>query len=348
MRVQEKLFDRIEGKDIISFTIKTKSNMIFRCINYGCIITDIIMPDRTEKAENVVLGFDNMADYIDHSPFFGAVIGRVAGRISNAQFNLNGREYKLAKNEGSHHLHGGKTGFGDVIWDYKVIEEEDKAGVEFSYISIDGEEGYPGTVHVRTTYLLNEKDELEITYQATTDEDTIINLTNHSYFNLSGDLNKKISEHDLKLKSSQFLELDKEMIPTGERVSVNQTPFDFREGARINQGIDSGYPQNELAGNGYDHPFILDDHFDKEMILYDSESGRQLIVETDQPCVVIFTSNQYEGEYLIRGVKPHHHMAICLETQGFPDAINQEKFPSILLKKDEEYKAVTKYSFSIQ
>ena len=345
MEIREESFGRVDGHEVIQLSFTTEKGMTMKCINYGCIITDLIVPDRKGKQDNVVLGFDRLEDYVEYSPFFGAVVGRIAGRIANGCFTLDGNTYQLPKNQSGNTLHGGSKGFDKIIWDYELIERGTAAGVVFSYISPDGEEGFPGELQVKTTYLLDENGSLEISYEAQSDQDTIINLTNHSYFNLSGDLNKKILDHTLQLKSSSFLELGEDLIPTGELLPVEGTPFDFRKEAPISQGVANGIEQNKLAGGGYDHPFCLDSRFEKEIILEDSQSGRKLVVETDQPAVVIYTCNQYEGDYSIRGVKPHDHMAICLETQGYPDAINQPHFPSIVLKKEDTYKAVTRYSF---
>lgn len=345
MEIRKESFGTVDGHDVIRFTFTTEKGMTMKCINYGCIITDLMVPDRNGKQDNVVLGFDTLEDYIEHSPYFGAIVGRIAGRIAGGRFTLGGETYQLPKNQSENTLHGGLKGFDKVVWDYELVERESAAGVEFTYISPDGEEGFPGELHVKTTYLLDENGSLEISYEAHSDQDTIINLTNHSYFNLSGDLNKKILDHTLQLKSSSFLELGEDLIPTGERIPVDGTPFDFRKEAPVSQGVTRGISQNKIAGGGYDHPFCLDGHFEEEIVLEDRESGRKLVVETDQPAVVIYTCNQYDGDYSIRGVKPHDHMAICLETQKYPDAINQPNFPSIVLKKDELYKAVTRYSF---
>lgn len=346
MEIRETSFGRMDDREVIQFSFTTDKGMTMKCINYGCIITDMIVPDRNGKMGNIVLGFDTLEDYVKHSPYFGAIVGRIAGRIAGGRFTLDGETYQLAKNQSSNSLHGGLKGFDKVVWNYELVERGTAAGVEFTYISHGGEEGFPGNLHVTTTYLLDEDGSLEISYKAYSDQDTIINLTNHSYFNLSGDLTKDILNHKLKLKSSSFLELGEDLIPTGQIVPVEGTSFDFTEEAEVSQGVASGYKQNDIAGGGYDHPFCLDSHFEEEIVLEDPVSGRKLVVETDQPAVVIYTCNQYDGEYSIRGVKPHNHMAICLETQGYPDAINKPHFPSVVLKKDDTYKAVTRYTFS--
>lgn len=346
MEIRETSFGRMDDQEVIQFSFTTDKGTTMKCINYGCIITDLIVPDRNGKMGNIVLGFDTLEDYVKHSPYFGAIVGRIAGRIAGGRFTLDGETYQLAKNQSSNSLHGGLKGFDKVVWNYELVERGTAAGVEFTYISHGGEEGFPGNLHVTTTYLLDEDGSLEISYKAYSDQDTIINLTNHSYFNLSGDLTKDILNHKLKLKSSSFLELGEDLIPTGQIVPVEGTSFDFTEEAEVSQGVASGYKQNDIAGGGYDHPFCLDSHFEEEIVLEDPVSGRKLVVETDQPAVVIYTCNQYDGEYSIRGVKPHNHMAICLETQGYPDAINKPHFPSVVLKKDDTYKAVTRYTFS--
>ena len=345
MHIEQTVFGKIEGQEVIQFSVTNQSGFMVRFINYGCVITDIITPDQEGNMDNVVLGFERLQEYVNDSPYFGAVVGRIAGRIANGKFTLNGKSYQITQNEGENHLHGGDRSLSHVIWDYKVIEEKEAVGVEFSYVSKAGEEGFPGEVKVTTTYLVGENNQLDIHYRATTDEDTILNLTNHTYFNLSGDLNKTIKNHELQLDSSRFIELREDSIPTGNLIPVDGTPFDFLTSKPISQGVNSGYKQNDLAGNGYDHPFALDSNFNREIQLYDPESGRKLVVETDQPAVVVYTCNQYEGDYEIRGVKPHHHMAVCLETQGYPDAINQPDFPPVILKKDDLYQAHTRFIF---
>ncbi|MGF6947655.1 galactose mutarotase-like enzyme [Neobacillus sp. B4I6] len=219
-------------------------------------------------------------------------------------------------------------GFDKVVWDAAMIENEQEVGIQFSYISPDGEEGYPGNLTIKVTYTLNNKNELSIHYYGQTDQKTLLNVTNHSYFNLSGNLKRDILNHSLTIKSDKFLELNNELLPTGNLLDVENTPFDFNDERLIKSGAASDYPQNLLAGNGYDHPFLLKTNHDNEITLKDQESGRTLTIETDEVCVVIYTGNSLSSEGEIRGVPSRKHLGICLETQGLPDAIHHSHFPS--------------------
>lgn len=347
MKVIQEKWAEIDQHPIIAFTMVNDHGVEVTCINYGCIITKIITPDKDGNCENIVLGFDQFAPYITNAPYFGAVIGRVAGRIQHASFELDGKTYTLYKNENSNHLHGGIKGFHRVIWNAVAVEKEGEIGVQFSYTSPNGEEGYPGNVHVQVVYTLNNKNELTISYHATSDQDTPLNLTNHTYFNLSGNLKRDILHHRLKIKSDQFLELDKEFIPTGVLLDVDNTPFDLREGKIIKEGITANHPQIELVGQGYDHPFLLSTHHDEEIVLSDLESGRTLTVETDEVGVVVYTGNQLQDGMDIYGVPSRKYLGICLETQGLPNAIHHPHFPSWVLRAGETYSSVTKYKFGV-
>ena len=347
MKIEKEVFGELNGEKVYSFTLENRNGMKVSCITLGCIITDVIVPDKNGKLENVVLGFDNVESYIKDSPYFGAVCGRVAGRISNGQFELDGQIYELPKNDANNHLHGGPEAFDKKLWDAQEINHIDAVGVEFSYVSKDGENGYPGNLSVRITYTLNEQNELSITYHATTDKKTIVNLTNHSYFNLSGDLKDDILSHKLQVKSSEILELNANVVPTGKFMNVTNTPFDFNTGKKIEEAISSTHEQIQLVGQGVDHPFLLDDHQNEEIVLIDEKSGRKLIVETDQQSVVIYTSNMLEEPFDIRGTKARRYMGVCLETQGLPDSINHPKFSPCILDTGEEYKTSTTYRFNV-
>lgn len=346
MKVIQNSFGKLEDREITSYTITNKNGMEFSAINYGCIITNIITPDKEGNLESVVLGFDTLEEYIEHSPFFGCVVGRVAGRINGASFDLDGQVYQLDKNEGNNHLHGGVTGLDKVVWDAVIEEQADATSLIFSYESKDGEEGYPGNIHLKVFYTLNNQNELEIRMEAISDKKTIVNLTNHTYFNLSGNSKRDILHHNLTIESNHFLELSNESIPTGKLIPVEGTVFDFTKGRLILDGVDSSDEQNILAGNGYDHPFALDRR-DKKAILLDEESGRMVIAETNQPSLVLYTGNQIVDNFSIRGVQSRKYLGVCLETQGYPDAINHEHFPSIVVEKDELYQSITKFKFEV-
>lgn len=346
LEVSQTEFGKVDEQTVHLFTIKNDNGMEVACIDYGCIITKILTEDHNGKAENVVLGFDTMEDYHRYSQHFGEVIGRFAGRIKGGQFELDGKNYSLPQNENTNHLHGGKRGFGGVVWHAEIIRREDEAGVEFSYISPDGEEGYPGTLKMKVIYLLNNQNQLVISYEGVSDEKTLLNVTNHTYFNLSGDLKRDVLDHVIRIKSDQFLELDRELLPTGQMANVEGEPFDLREGRQIRDGADSSHPQNLLAGKGYDHAFLLNENRQQEIVLSDEESGRQLVVETDQPAVVFYTGNKLGDDFDIRGTQSRKYLGACLETQGPPDSIHHPNFSSAILEKGEKYHSTTTYSFS--
>ncbi|WP_053365000.1 aldose epimerase family protein [Bacillus sp. FJAT-27245] len=346
MEVTKKRFGELDGKPVNKISVTNHNGMGLTCLDYGCIITEIRVPDSKCEIENVVLGFDNLEDYLQHSPYFGAVVGRVAGRIKEGRFSLDGKEYELAKNNNGNHLHGGLKGLDKALWDAKIDAEGPVAKIEFTYESADGEEGYPGNVSLRTVYTLTDDNELIVEFFGTTDKKTILNLTNHTYFNLSGNAQSTILNHTLRMESEKFLELDDNLIPTGNLLDVEGTAFDFRKGRKLSDGPASSHEQNLLAGKGYDHPFVLDKKKGAVIELRCDDNGRKLEVETNQPAVVVYTSNQLEGNFLISGdIKPEPYLAICLETQNYPDAINNPGFPSTVLDKGEEYYSYTKFTF---
>lgn len=347
MEILKKQFGEYKGEPVYSFTLQNTQGMKVTCITLGCIITEVLTPNKAGEFENVVLGFDDVNNYIENSPYFGAVVGRVAGRISNGSFDLDGETYTLPKNENANHLHGGPEGFDRKLWDAEIVERENEIGVEFSYLSKDGEAGYPGNLSVKVTYLLNNQNELFITYTATTDKKTLVNLTNHTYFNLSGDVKTDILSHKLKLKSKQFLELSEQLIPTGAFLDTEDTPFDFTKGKTIQEGITADHDQVKLVGQGIDHPFVLEENHNQEITLLDEKSGRKLIVETDEQSVVVYTSNMMDDSFQIRDVQSKKYLGICLETQGLPDSIHHSEFSPCILDVEDEYKTTTKYTFTI-
>ncbi|PKR83785.1 aldose epimerase family protein [Heyndrickxia camelliae] len=348
MDISKANFGILDGQEVIAFTLVNDSGMSVTCLNYGCIITKILVPDRYGKMENVVLGFDSVEEYLQHSPYFGAVVGRVAGRIKGASFELDGESFQLTANEHGNHIHGGIKGFSHVIWEAADFQEDGEIGIVLTYQSPDGEEGFPGELNVKVTYVLTNDNELRISYEAQSDQKTIVNLTNHSYFNLCGDLKEDILNHQLTMNSQAILELDEQLLPTGQVLDVEGTAFDFRESRLLKDGTFSTHPQNVLVGNGYDHPFVWNEQEERVITLVDPESGRSLRVETDQPSVVVYTSNQLEGDFHIAGVQARKYLGVCLETQGYPDAIHHSHFPSIVLEKGERYRSTTTYYFLAQ
>ncbi|MEK3888250.1 aldose epimerase family protein [Bacillus sp. FSL K6-3431] len=348
MKVIEELLGEIDNSLVHSFTLTNDNGLEVSCINYGCAITKIITPDKNGTKENIVLGYDSLEEYVNGSSFLGCVVGRIAGRIGNAEFELDGEKYILAKNENCNHLHGGVKGFDKVIWDAAILESEKLAQVEFSYTSPDGEEGYPGNLKMKVIYTLNNNNEFTIHYEGISDRTTILNVSNHSYFNLSGDLKRDIQDHTLMLKSDRFLDLQEDLMPTGKIIPVEGTTFDFRNGRKIRTGIESNDVQNRLAGGGYDHPFVLNDNHNQEIMLEDSESGRTLTIETNEVGVVVYTASQLPEEGEIYGVPSRKYLGICLETQGLPDAVNKKDFPSWVLEKNKPFSSITKFYFGVK
>lgn len=348
MKISETVVGKYDGQNIVAHTIENTAGMQVTFLNYGCTITKIVAPDRRGTFENVVLGFDTLDEYQANSAYFGSVIGRHAGRIADGRFELDGIIYEVAQNNNGNHLHGGLKGFDKTLWDVEVVPSEDSVSLCYRYESKDGEEGYPGNVRVAVTYTVTNANELLLSYEGMSDARTILNMTNHTYFNLSGDLKRTIEDHTLKMKSDQFLELNERLIPTGERIYVDQTVFDFREGRRIQEGVVSEHPQNVIVGNGYDHPFMLNSNESAPIELYDEESGRLLVVETNQPAVVLYTGTQLGNDYDIRGRRSQKYLGLCLETQGVPDAIHHSHFPSTVVEKGQMYRSETKWSFRIK
>ncbi|WP_105615541.1 aldose epimerase family protein [Vallitalea okinawensis] len=348
MEIKSKFFGTTkDGQEVTQYTLINKHGHYMSVLNYGGIITEIMVPDHKGTLENVVLGFNNIADYEEKSPYFGCITGRIAGRISNSKFEIDGENYILAANNNSNNLHGGVKGFDKVIWSVTELVESDYVGLSLNYLSIDGEEGFPGNLDVHVTYKLTNDNELEIFYSATTDKKTIVNLTNHSYFNLSGNTKRDVLDQTLQFDASRFGCVDEQIIPAGIS-DVEGTPFDFRTAKTVGQDIKADNIQIKNAG-GYDHPFLLDGQKEVAAILEDPESGRYMEVRTDQKAIVFYAGNMLEeGMSLSCGATSRQHLALCLETQYYPDAINQDCFETELLNPGETYKAYTKYSFKIR
>lgn len=334
------------NEKVTKYTMYNDTGASVSILNYGCIITSIMVPDKNNNIENVVLGFDTIEEYEEKSPYFGCVVGRIGGRISNATFKIDDNIYKLATNNNKNSIHGGLQGFDKVIWDVAEIVEEDKASLNLYYFSKDDEEGFPGNLHVNVTYSFNNNNDLEIRYSAKTDKKTIVNLTNHSYFNLSSG-KRDVLEQYLQIDADCYGLIDEEIIPCGIS-NVEGTPFDFCSMKLVGQDINDDNIQLKNA-NGYDHPFILNDNTERSAAMYDKESGRYMEVVTDQKSVVLYTGNFLEeGTKLSSNIINKKHMALCLETQYYPDAINQECFETKILNPEDKYSAYTKYSFKVK
>jgi aldose 1-epimerase len=319
-------------------------------IEYGAIITSLRTPDRHGQIGDVVLGFDRLDGYLAHSPYLGAVVGRYANRIAGGRFSLDGATYELACNDGANHLHGGRRGFDKALWRGTVIDDDGSPGVAFSYVSEDGEEGYPGRLEVEVTYVLTSPRDLRVRYRAVTSATTIVNLTQHSYFNLSTSA-KEVLDHRLTVKASRFTPVDAGLIPTGELRSVEGTPFDFRSERPIGARI--GAPDVQLAvAGGYDHNFVLDRDDDRSMVLaarvVEPESGRTLEVDTTQPGLQVYSGNFLDGSIVGKGERRYGRRAgLCLETQHFPDSPHHPAFPSVVLRVGERYFQETVFRFGV-
>ena len=327
------------------FTLINDNGMSVSILDFGGIITQIWTPDRNGTLENVVIGFKNYQDYLENPGYFGALIGRVAGRVANSQFELDGKAFQLPANEGKNHLHGGEPGFHHVCWRVTPFQNKHKVGLTLTHTSPDGENGYPGNLEMTVSYTLTNDNALAITYQGFSDHKTVLTSTNHTYFNLSGNLKSDIQQHEVTLDSSQFVELDEQLIPTGNILDVGDTTYDFRNGRFIRDGVQSEDKQNIVAGNGYDHYFIFDHSQKISAMVRDSESGRQLTVVTDQPGVVMYTSNNLDKGLQLRERESDKYLGLCLETQASPASIHHEHFPSVWLDKGEEYFKKTVFKF---
>lgn len=346
MKISEKMVEEMDGQQVIEYCITNKNGASLRAINYGATLTAIEMPDRNGQLANVVLGFTTVKEYIEHKAFFGATVGRVAGRIKDGQFELNGEKYQLILNEGKHHLHGGGH-FNQQIWESKSKITKEGGELHFNYFSPTGEKGYPGNLNVSVVFTLTEQNQWKIKYQAETDQATLFDPTNHVYFNLSGQPHSTILDHELTLKSDKIVELQTDLIPTGELTEVKGTAFDLNKGHKLRAGIESRHPQNQLV-KGYDHGFVLVNKINEEAaILVDSSSGRRLKMYTDRPAVVVYSGNQLNGEFELNGLPVQRYAGMTLETQGLPDAMNHQGFGSIVLKPGEKYTSETSYTFDI-
>ena len=339
-----------EGQAIDLYTLTNKKGMEVAITNFGGIVVSVKVPDRSGKVADVVLGFDSVDGYAKDKSYFGALIGRYGNRIAKGKFSIDGASYTLAQNNGPNSLHGGAKGFNKMVWTAKEISSKDGAALQLNYLSKDGEEGYPGNLKVQVVYTLTEANEIRIEYSATTDKKTVLNLTNHSYFNLAGQGSGDILGHELTLQADKFTPVDATLIPTGELRDVAGTPFDFRTKMAIGARIGQDDEQLKL-GNGYDHNFVL--RHSGELALaarvLDPKSGRVLEVSTTEPGIQFYTGNFLDGTAVGKGGKPiTFRTGFCLETQHFPGSPNHPDFPSTLLSPGQRYHTVTVYKFSTE
>ena len=338
-------FGATDGRDVSRYTLKNSDGFEVVITNYGGAVVSLLAPDREGKFGDVVLGFDTLEEYVANPFYFGGIVGRFANRIARGKFSLAGVEYQLTQNDGVNHLHGGFRGFDKRVWTVNEEISESSSELHLEYSSADGEEGYPGNLVANVTYALV-ANELRIDYRATTDRDTIVNLTNHSYFNLAG--SGDILDHELTLNADAFTPVSEDLIPTGEVRAVANTPWDFRDGKAVGKDL--------AAAGGYDHNFVLNDYVDTHSAeravssaarLHDPRSGRVLEILTDQPGIQFYSGNFLDGSFRgKRGVVYKKYAALALEPQHFPDSPNHPNFPSTLLRSDEVYRHVSLYRFT--
>lgn len=336
------------GQELYLITLEIPGLAEIKCFNFGGIIVSWKVPDRHGIMEDVVLGFDELEQYFKNEPFFGAIIGRYANRIALGRFSLNGREYQLAQNNGTNHLHGGPGGFGRVIWNCETWQENGKSGVTFQYHSPDGEEGFPGNVICRVSYILSSDSSLTVSYEAETDKDTILNLTQHSYFNLGGDQTKGVENHSFTINADYFTPTNENLIPTGEILPVAGTPLDLRTPTPLNRNIDRDYAQLRF-GHGFDHNFVLNQSNDPAATAYDPISGRFLEIFTTEPGMQFYSGNFLDQSPIGKnGIQYQPQSGFCFESQHFPDTPNNPDFPSVVITPDQPYHSQTIFKFTTQ
>ncbi len=336
-------FGIADGKEVFLYTLTNAKGTQITITNYGGIVTSWVSADKNNKISSIILGYDSLSGYLAPNPYFGAIIGRYGNRIAKGKFSIDSSVYTLATNNGPNHLHGGIKGFDKSVWE-PTVENDSLPSLMLSYFSKDGEEGYPGNLKVDVQYTLTDEDELKIEYNATTDKKTVINLTNHSYFNLTGDVTNTILDHVLQIDADHYTLVDSTLIPTGAITAVKGTPFDFTQPTKIGLRIDS------IKG-GYDHNYVLnkiDSSLTKIVTLSDEKTGRVLEVFTTEPGIQFYTGNFLDGLLKTSDGKPiGQHSALCLETQHFPDSPNEPSFPTTLLLPGQKYHTITVYKLSV-
>ena len=340
-------FGRQDDTPVQLYTLTNKNGLIAKISNYGAIVTELHVPDRAGRLADVVLGFDNLDGYLAGHPYFGAIVGRVANRIRNAEFTLEGMRYTLAANDTPHHLHGGRTGWDKIVWTAKTADTADGPSIELTYVSKDGDEGYPGTVTARTVYTLTNNNELKVEMQATTDRTTLVNVAHHSYWNLAGHNSGTILDHELTLNADRYTP-GTPMVPDGRVLAVTGTPFDFTTAKRIGRDL------KEAGGNptGYDHNFVVNgepNQLRPVARLTDPKSGRVMTVAADQPGVQFYSGNFLDGSHTGKGATYVQYAGLCLETQKFPNAINIPAWQDqVILRPGQPYRHTMIHAFSAE
>jgi aldose 1-epimerase len=351
MSVSKQAYGKLpDGTEVEQYTLTNPNGMKVKIITYGAVITSVEAPDRNGKIENIVLSRDSLAGYTEQkdgqatTPYFGATVGRYANRIAKGKFKLDGKVYKLATNNGANALHGGIKGFDKVMWKAETVQHDGEVGVAFSYVSPDGDEGYPGELKAVVTYSLTDKNELKMQYKATTDKATVVNLTNHSYWNLAGAGSGDVLNHEVTLNADRFLPVDDTLIPLGELKAVKGTAMDFTTAKKV------GADMAKVEG-GYDHCYILvrkDDGLSLAAKVVEPTSGRVMEVYTTQPAIQFYGGNFLDGSITTGGKAIEKHYGLCLETQHYPDSPNHADFPSVVLKPGDTYQQTTVYKFGVQ
>lgn len=351
MEVKNESFGKLKnGKEVNLFTIRNEDGSLAKFANFGATVVDLQVPNNKDINEHVVLGFDDLHKYEEIRAFYGATVGRFGNRIAGGKFTLDDVNYNLAKNEGDNHLHGGINGFDRVVWNYEILES-DVPSVKFSYLSRDGDEGYPGNLNVAVTYSFTVNHELILNYCISTDKPTVKNVTNHSYINLSGNVKESITNHTIIINGNKFLPIDEKLIPIGEIISVEETPMNFLNHRRIGEKID--YEDKQLKhGLGYDHCWVLNKDKDELSFaaeVYDPQSGRVMKVFTTEPAIQFYSGNFMDGSHSGReGIPYDYRYALCLETQHYPDSPNHKNFPSTRISPESTYNSKTIYKFLVR
>jgi aldose 1-epimerase len=337
-----------DGTDINLYTMRNGKGAEMKVMNYGGIIVSLLIPDRDGKPVDVLLGYDSLDAYVKSNPFFGSLVGRYGNRIGKGKFTLDGKVYDLVKNNNGNHLHGGTKGFDKVFWTIEEQEANDGVALKLTYLSKDMEEGYPGNLNTEIIYTLTEDNTIKFDYKATTDKKTIVNLTQHAYFNLNGGKSDILS-HELILNADRFVAVDENLIPTGELKPVENTPFDFRKPVAIGARINANDQQIKF-GKGYDHTWVINgEGLKKTAVVYEPSTGIEMTVYTTEPGVQFYTGNFLDGSLTGKNkVVYHQRTGFCLETQHFPDSPNQPKFPSVILNPGDTYETTTSYKFSVR
>ena len=346
MKYWREAFGEINGQTVWQYWLENRQGYQLAVTEYGATITHLVMPDQSGQMANVVIGYDTLADFVKQQAYFGATVGRVAGRIGQGAFTLDGHDYQAPINNGANTNHGGPNSFESQIWQSSVVEKDDAISVVFTLTSPDGENGFPGNLAVTTTYTLNEADEWLIDYQATTDKTTLFNPTCHVYLNLTGDFDQFVGQHTLQIDSDRFGAIQPDGLPTGELVPVAGSAFDLRQPRALQAAFDSENTQTKLVG-GFDHPFLLNQTPGKaDAILRDPESGRSITIDTEGTAIVIYTANGFGDEPNLTNQAIQPHQAVAIEAQMMPDAIHHTEFGNIVLHPGEQYQRRTRYKLN--